>query len=144
MAKSTKTTKAAAAKTTKPTAAKKPVAKAAPKTAPKAKAAPKVASKAKLNVKASAKPSVANAAEKLVKSCQEASVKFEQMDGSEYTEIKEKLDWCVGSYDYDKNPSGLKEYGAKAADILKEVKKDKPRQVSQKLIDDLEKSIASL
>ncbi|MEO0331722.1 MAG: hypothetical protein AAF223_08555, partial [Bacteroidota bacterium] len=106
----------------------------------KAKAAPK----AKTNGKATAKISAADAAEKLAKSCQEASAKFEKMNDAKYTEIKEKLDWCIGSYGYDKNPAGLKEFGAKAAGLLKAVKKDKPRQVSQKLIDDLEKSIASL
>ncbi|MGB3588808.1 MAG: hypothetical protein WBA23_19845 [Tunicatimonas sp.] len=127
MAKTTKTT---AAKTTKAAAAK--TTKAAPK---------KAASKAKSNGKATS-PEVA--AEKLAKSCQEAAAKFEKMDDSKYTEIKEKLDWCVGSYNYDKKADGLKEFGTKAVDLLKEAKKDKPRQVSQKLIDDLEKSLASL
>lgn len=147
MAKSTKTTKATAEKTTKPAAAKpaapkaKAEAKATPKAKaePKAKAAPKAAA-AKTNGKAAA----GDPAEKLAQTCQEAAAKFEKMSDEKYTEIKEKLEWCVGSYSYDKNPAGLKEYGGKAIDLLKEAKKEKPRLVSQKLITDLEKSLASV
>nr|WKN37719.1 hypothetical protein K4G66_03225 [Tunicatimonas sp. TK19036] len=151
MAKSTKTTKATAEKTTKPAAAKpaapkaKAEAKATPKAKaePKAKAAPKAAA-AKTNGKATSKAAAGDPAEKLAQTCQEAAAKFEKMSDEKYTEIKEKLEWCVGSYSYDKNPAGLKEYGGKAIDLLKEAKKEKPRLVSQKLITDLEKSLASV
>ena len=81
---------------------------------------------------------VANLAQK----CQEAATKLEKMEGDQYREVKEKIEWCLGSYNYDKNPEGLKEYGQKAADVLKQAREEKPRQVSQKLIDDLEKAVS--
>ena len=80
----------------------------------------------------------------LAQKCQEAATKLEKMEGQQYQEIKEKIEWCLGSYNYDKNPEGLKEYGQKAADVLKEARQEKPRQVSQKLIDDLEKAVAQV
>ncbi|MEM9671860.1 MAG: hypothetical protein ACFB15_20450 [Cyclobacteriaceae bacterium] len=169
MAKSTKTTKATAAKTstaaksqTTTKAAAKSPAKATAKATSKAKAAPKakVATKAtaskaapkaaakkatpKTNGKATSKAPIMAPADKLAKTCQEAATKFEKMKDDKYTDIKEKLEWCLGSYGYDKNPSGLKEYGEKAVGLLKAAKQDKPRLVSQKLIDDLEKSITKV
>lgn len=80
----------------------------------------------------------------LVKKCEEAASKFEKIGDAKYNDIKEKLEWCIGSYKHDKNPSGLVEYGRKAADSLKEARAKKPRQVSQKLIDDLEKAVAKI
>jgi hypothetical protein len=149
MAKTTKTTKAA---TTKSSTAKTNGAKAAPKSTTKpaaktaAKASPKTTSKAKAapKAKSTSKAAGTNPAEKLAKTCQEAAAKFEKMNDDKYTDIKEKLEWCVGSYNHDKNPAGLKEYGEKAVGMLKEAKKDKPRLVSQKLIDDLQTSLSKV
>ena len=93
----------------------------------------------KATTKKAADP-VANLAQK----CQEAATKLEKMEGQQYQEVKEKIEWCLGSYNYDKNPEGLKEYGQKAADVLKEARQEKPRQVSQKLIDDLEKAVSQV
>ena len=80
----------------------------------------------------------------LAKQCQQVATKLEKMEGQQYQEIKEKLEWCLGSYNYDKNPSGLADYGRQAVEKLKEARQEKPRQVSQKLIDDLEKALAKL
>lgn len=155
MAKSTKTTKATATKTaaaaksqsTTKAAVKSP-AKAAAKATTKAKAAPKApAAKkapAKTNGKATTKAPAMAPADALAKNCQEAAAKFEKMSDEKYSEIRKKLEWCLGSYGYDKNPAGLKEYGEKAVGMLKEAKKDKPRLISQKLIDGLEKSLAKV
>lgn len=49
------------------------------------------------------------------------------------------LEWCLGSYKYDKQPSGLIEKCGEALYLLKEAKSKNSRLVSQKLIDDLEK-----
>lgn len=133
MAKTTKTTNSTTAK--KETAPKKPAAAKAPaaatkKAAPAKKAAPKKAA-----------PSV-DPALKLEKVCKDAAAKFQKLDGEKYKEIKEKLEWCIGSYNYDKNPEGLVQYGSQAADLLKEVRKESPKKVSKKLVDDLDKALA--
>ncbi len=80
--------------------------------------------------------------DKLEKSCKEALAKLEALGNDKHKELREKLAWCLGSYEYDKNPDGLVEQGKAALKELKKVKKDKPRQVSKKLIDDLEKATA--
>ena len=105
--KTEKAAKAPAAKKTEAKAAtpakKKPAAKA-----PAKKAAPK---------KATADPGAA-----LVKQCQQVIAKFDKMDGDQYKETKGKLEWCLGSYNYDKNPDGLVKYGKDAVAQLKEAR----------------------
>ena len=51
---------------------------------------------------------------------------------------------CLGSFENDKNPVGLHEFGVKSLKILKDVKVKQPRKVNKKVIDGLEKSIKSL
>lgn len=132
------------AKTTKTTSATTAKKEAAPKKGPVAKNASTTAKKAAPTKKAATKKSAASAdpAVKLEKACKDAVAKFQKMDGGQYKEIQEKLEWCIGSYNYDKNPEGLVEYGNKAANILKEVRKDSPRKVSKKLVDDLDNALA--
>jgi hypothetical protein len=79
--------------------------------------------------------------EKLKQSCQEALVAFQKLNDKAYTDIQSKLQWCVGSYEFDKNPSGLHEFGLKSLEILKSVKTKQPKKVTKKVIDDLEKAI---
>lgn len=81
--------------------------------------------------------------ERLKKSCQEAVVAFEKLKNEEYTDIQSKLEWCIGSYEFDKNPAGLHELGSKSLDALKNIKQKQPRKVNKKVIDGLEKSIRS-
>jgi hypothetical protein len=138
MAKSTKTTKSTTAQETAPKKG------AAPKTAPAAKAdaAPKKAAPAK---KAATKKTTAKVdpASKLEKACKDAAAKLQTMEDGKYQEIREKLEWCIGSYNYDKNPEGLLEYGRKASDALKSAREESPKKVSKKLVDDLDKALAS-
>jgi len=79
--------------------------------------------------------------ENLKKSCQEAVQTFQKLNKEEYRDIQSKLEWCIGSYENDKNPSGLFEVGIKSLDILKGVKAKQPKLVTKKVIDSLEKSI---
>jgi len=79
--------------------------------------------------------------EKLKKSCEEAVVAFQKLQNEEYTEIKSKLEWCIGSYEYDKNPAGLHEFGNMSLNLLKDIKQKQPRKVNKKVIENLEKSI---
>ena len=78
----------------------------------------------------------------LEKACKDALAKLEALGDEKNKELRDNLAWCLGSYSHDKNPSGLIEQGKLALKQLQKIKKDKPRQVSQKLIDDLEKSLA--
>ena len=72
------------------------------------------------------------------KACIEAKSKLEKLGIEE--NIQAELSWVVGSYNYDKNPVGLYEIGSKALGALKVYKNEKPRLVSKKLIEDLEKA----
>ncbi len=79
--------------------------------------------------------------EKLRKSCEEAIGAFQKLKNEEYTEISSKLEWCIGSYNYDNNPAGLNEFGQQSLKVLKAVKQEQPRKVNKKVIDSLEKAI---
>jgi len=82
--------------------------------------------------------------ERLQKSCQDALQAFKRLNKEEYAEIQSKLEWCLGSFENDKNPVGLHEFGVKSLEILKDVKAKQPRKVNKKVIDGLEKAIGSL
>jgi len=81
--------------------------------------------------------------ENLKQSCEEAIVAFRKLNDESYTDLESKLQWCIGSYDYDKNPAGLYEYGVQSLDALKTAKEAQPRKVTKKVIDGLEKAIKS-
>jgi hypothetical protein len=51
------------------------------------------------------------------------------------------LSWCIGSYDYDENPSGLSEFGEMALRTLNRIKEKNPRKVAKKVIDGLDAAI---
>lgn len=79
--------------------------------------------------------------EQLKKSCEEAVTAFQKLNSEKYTDIQAKLEWCIGSYSFDKNPAGLHEFGVKSLDLLKKVKSKEPRKVNKKVIDALEKAL---
>jgi len=79
--------------------------------------------------------------EKLKKSCEDAIQAFQKLNSEKYNDIQSKLEWCIGSYSYDKNPVGLHEFGAYTLDLLKKIKTKQPRKVNKKVIDNLQKSI---
>ena len=59
----------------------------------------------------------------------------------DYSEIESKLEWVLGSFDFDQNPVGLHEFAVKSVEIMKEAKKEKPRAFTKKLIEKSEKVI---
>jgi hypothetical protein len=59
----------------------------------------------------------------------------------EYADLQSKLEYCIGSYDHDKNPSGLVEYGKIALKKLTALKEKSPKKVTKKVLTDLEKSL---
>ena len=81
--------------------------------------------------------------EKIEKACIEALQKFKQVNRDDTNEVESKLEYVIGSYQHDHNPVGLYEIGAMALNKLMELKQEKPKQVSKKLIDDLEKALAT-
>lgn len=81
--------------------------------------------------------------EKLRNACEAATLVFAKLNNAEYNELQSKLEYCIGSYDYDKNPVGLYEYGKVAFNELTAFKAQNPRKVNKKIIADLEKNLTS-
>lgn len=79
--------------------------------------------------------------EQLQQSCEAAITAFRKLRNENYNELQSKLEWCVGSFSYDKNPTGLHEYGVKSLELLKKIKSKEPRKVNKKIIDSLDKAI---
>jgi len=79
--------------------------------------------------------------ERLCEACEMAMQAFKKLNNPEFGDIVSKLQFCIGSYNFDKNPSGLVEYGHKSLAMLKEIKKKHPRKVAVKVIDILEESL---
>ena len=73
--------------------------------------------------------------------CQGALELLEKLKLPNTTELQSKLKFCVGSYDFDKNPVGLHEYAVVAFQALIDIKKTSPRKVPKKVVDALEASI---
>jgi hypothetical protein len=73
--------------------------------------------------------------------CHEAALFFKKLGDPKNNDIQAKLDFVVGSYDFDKNPVGLYEIGANALKILKAIKEKNPKKVSKALITNLEENL---
>ncbi len=78
--------------------------------------------------------------EKVEKAATNAKDKLTQLNIEE--KLVAELEWCLGSYASDGNPSGLIEKGTEALEALKKFKESNPRKVAKKLIDDLEKAFS--
>lgn len=81
--------------------------------------------------------------EKFRNACEAATTTFAKINNEAYADLQSKLAYCIGSYDHDKNPSGLIEYGEIALKELKTFKENNPRKVTKKVITDLEKNLLS-
>lgn len=75
--------------------------------------------------------------DKIVKLCEEAKEKMISLGIEE--QLVSEIEWCLGSFASDGNPSGLIEKSAEAVAKLEAFKVKNPRKVGQKLIDDLKK-----
>lgn len=80
--------------------------------------------------------------EKLRNACEAATATFVKINNEAYADLQSNLQYCIGSYDHDKNPSGLKKYGKIALKELNAFKAKNPRKVTKKVITDLEKNLA--
>lgn len=79
--------------------------------------------------------------DKLRNECQNALETLKKLNLPETAELQAKLKWCIGSFDYDKNPAGLSAFGSMALKTLKQYKELNPRKVAKKVIDGLEAAI---
>ena len=79
--------------------------------------------------------------EKIEKACIDAKDKLTQLNIEEG--LVAEIEWCLGSYANDGNPSGLIAKGNEALVALKTFKESNPRKVSKKLIDSLGKALAA-
>jgi len=76
--------------------------------------------------------------ERLRDACEHAVNTFRKLNHPDFSDIISKLEFCIGSYNFDKNPAGLVEFGRIALSMLKEVKKAYPRKVSKEFLSTLE------
>ncbi|MBN8837481.1 MAG: hypothetical protein J0I09_09490 [Sphingobacteriia bacterium] len=79
--------------------------------------------------------------DKLRNACFNAFETFKKLEDSNYAEIQSKLEFVIGSYDFDKNPVGLYEFGIVAIPKLKKAKEKYSRKVTKKVIEELEKAV---
>ncbi len=79
--------------------------------------------------------------EKFRDACMEATQVFTKLKLDKYNKLQSDLQYCIGSYDHDKNPTGLYEYGTIALNELKAFKEQNPRKVNKKVIANLEKNL---
>ena len=83
-----------------------------------------------------------NINDKLRNECQAALETLQKLNVTKTAELQAKLEWCIGSYYFDKNPSGLTEFGGLALKELKRIKEKDTKKVTKKMIDGLEGAIA--
>ena len=80
--------------------------------------------------------------DKLRIACEVASLSIEKLNEAKFADLKEKLEFCIGRYGFDKNPTGLYEYGEKAFKELTAYKKKNTRKVNAKVLSNLGKALA--
>lgn len=81
------------------------------------------------------------AAEKMEKVLIEAKDKLIDLGIAE--QLVSEIEWCLGSYAHDQNPSGLFQKAEEAYSTLEDFKKENSRKVSKKLLDELLKALKS-
>jgi len=109
------------------------MAKAPAKTSVKATAAKKAAPK-KVAAKKATSSSTASSLEK---TSEEILKKLKSLDLDH--QLQADLEWCLGSFQYDKNPIGLIESAERALIVFKDALDKKTKGVTAKTISDIEK-----
>lgn len=78
-------------------------------------------------------------ADQIEKVCAEALEKLKSLKAA--PDLQADIQWCLGSYRHDKNPSGLYEMAAKALTVFNRSLEKNAKAVSKKLITDIEKAL---
>lgn len=111
----------------------------------------KATSKSKSESKPVAKSPAKKAAPKTTKAkssawsiedaCVEALSKLKALniDGG----LQADIEWCLGSYRFDKNPAGLYDMATRAVEVFKAELSKKTKGVTAKLVKDIEKALQS-
>ncbi|HYF69408.1 MAG TPA: hypothetical protein VD884_14790 [Ohtaekwangia sp.] len=94
----------------------------------------------KTTSKAPAKTAVKPTSTDLLETASEEALKKLQSLGVDQ-QLQSELEWCLGSYRFDKNPKGLKETAGRALKVLNAEKAKKTKGVTVKLLGDLEKAL---
>lgn len=81
--------------------------------------------------------------ETLKEACLEAIAAIDKTKATEFQEIRSKLEYVVGSYEFDKNPVGLHEIGKLALQNLETFKEANPKKVTKKTVDTIQKALAA-
>ena len=81
--------------------------------------------------------------ELLKEACVEAISAIDKTKEADFALVKSKLEYVIGSYEFDKNPVGLHEIGKKAYADLVEYKDANPKKVTKKSLDFISKAIKS-
>ncbi|MBS1626473.1 MAG: hypothetical protein JSR09_02170 [Bacteroidetes bacterium] len=97
--------------------------------------------KKKVAVASSVEKVIVHPSEKIRNACVKAFETFQKINEPAYNELQSKLAYVIGSYDFDKNPIGLYEFGAIALPILKKIKEEDTKKVTKQLITELEKAL---
>ncbi len=80
--------------------------------------------------------------EKLKSSCEEVVELFDKLDLEQFADLRSQIKWCIGSYNYDQNASGLFKLGTVALEELTAYKKENnARKVTKKILGALEKAL---
>jgi hypothetical protein len=87
---------------------------------------------------ASRKPEVSSAT-RIEKACEDVLAKLQALKIAQ--DLQAEIEWCLGSYRNDKNPSGLYEMGEKALIVLSQLAEGNSKAVSKKLITDLKNAV---
>lgn len=103
-----------------------------------AKTTTKTTSKAP--AKTAVKSRTTSASTDLLETASEEALKKLQSLGIDQ-QLQSELEWCLGSYRFDKNPAGLKETAGRALKVLNAEKAKKTKGVTVKLLGDLEKAL---
>jgi hypothetical protein len=82
---------------------------------------------------------MSTAVSKIEKACVSAKDKMESLGIEE--QLVSEIEWCLGSFASDQNPAGLYEKGEAALKALESFKKENPKKVTKKLLDDLQKAL---
>ena len=104
-------------------------------TAPKKQATPAV------KVAKVAKPKAAKKEITIEQVCETALTKLKELNIDEG--LQSEIQWCLGSYGYDKNPAGLYQMAKRALAIFTVEKANKTKGITAKIISDLEKAIGT-
>ncbi len=91
--------------------------------------------------KSSATPKSKTSSPSIENVCEEAWKKLKDLGLD--AQLQADIEWCLGSYKADKNPTGLYEMAGRALQVFNAEKEKKTKGVTAKMISDLEKALKS-